>query len=336
MHIYIDESGLFIVPQTKKSKVSCVAALAIPSAVHDEVIDGFLTIRTKWRVGIDEIKGSKLTEERINEVIEFLGNYDVVLEICGIDTGEHSEKQVTDFKKAQASKLIESLTPTHHPDVVIEVHKLKDEVLNLSNQLFSQYITSFCLIKRLLETTTWYYSQRLPKELGEFNWIVDAKDTKVTNYENLWSFLILPMLVRFPLRTLEEGNYSSFKRFVRIVDEVPNYLENFAVGAIPPFEVIDIKMIMQESFKFGDSKINVGLQLVDIVASAFTRALNGNLQEQGWGKLGRLMVQRQPQPVQMIVINADPNAMGKVETIRNFHGYVMENITKNSKSMFLE
>lgn len=304
MHIYIDESGSFIVPTVKKPKVSCVAALVLPSSKHDEILDGFFKIRSSWGLGVNEIKGNKLQEIHVAEVISFLNDYDVFVEICATDTGSQTEQQVTDYKKYQAVKIIENLTPNHYPDAVNEMHQLKDSFLKLSTQLVPQFIATILLITRLLESATIYYSERLPEELGGFHWIIDGKDTKVTNYEKLWTTLILPMSVQMgPLLIYEEGDYSYFERFNKTLDKTPDYLKLSSSDPDAPFEGPDYSMIMQESFKFGDSKRYAGLQLADIVASAFTRAMNRTLDKSGWQNLGALMIKRREETVRIACCN---------------------------------
>jgi len=38
MHIFIDESGNFVIPEEKKPKVSCVTSLTIPDKHMDAVV----------------------------------------------------------------------------------------------------------------------------------------------------------------------------------------------------------------------------------------------------------------------------------------------------------
>lgn len=339
MHIYIDESGSFITPAIPKPKVSCVAALIVPSSKNDQLLRDFVQIRSSWGIEIDEVKGSALDEPKIAEVISLLKDYDVIVDICGIDVGSHTEPQVTTYKNLQADKLIESLTPQHQPTVVEDVNRHRDYLLKMSNQLFIQALCIILLIYRVIETVTLYYSQRSPKELGEFNWIVDAKDLKITKSEQWWSLMMLPfietMSIKKPMMVLDEGDYSYFERFRKTLDSVPEHHKDAFDGEETSFEADDLKMIMQESFKFEDSRSDAGLQLIDVVASAFTRAMNGNLKIEGWENLGTLIVRHIPQSVRMIMLNTNPPAKGKVVIQRNFHGYVVEQIEKKTKSMFV-
>jgi hypothetical protein len=339
MHVYIDESGSFITPATPKPKVSCVAALVVPSSKNDELLRDFAQIRSKWGVGTSEVKGSALDEPKIAEVISLLKDYDVIVDICAIDVGSHTEQQVATFKRLQADKLTESLTSRHQPTMVEDVNRHRDYLLRMSNQLFVQAFCVILLIDRVIETATLYYSQRIPQELGAFNWVVDAKDIKITKSEQWWSLMMLPfvetMSINKPMMILDGGDYSHFERFSKTLDGVPEHHKDAFDVADAPFEADDLKMILQESFKFADSRKDDGLQLVDIVAGTFTRAMNGNLRKEGWENLGALIVRRRSQSVRMITLNVNPPARGEVTVQRNFHGYVVEQIEKRTKSMLV-
>lgn len=285
------------------------------------------------------MKGSALDEPKIVEVISLLKDYDVIVDICAIDVGSHTEQQVTTFKRVQADKLTDSLTPRHHPAMVEDVNRHRDYLLRMSNQLFVQAFCVILLIDRVIETATLYYSQRIPQELGAFNWVADAKDIKITKSEQWWSLMMLPftetMSVNKPMMILDGGDYSHFERFRKPLDGVPEHHKDAFDEADAPFEADDLKMILQESFKFADSREDDGLQLVDIVAGTFTRAMNGNLKKEGWENLGTLIVRRRPQSVRMIILNANPPGRGEVTVQRNFHGYVVEQIEKRTKSMIV-
>jgi hypothetical protein len=290
-------------------------------------------------MAIDEVKGSSLGESKIAEVISLLKNYDVIVEICGIDVGSHTQPQVTTYKHLQADKLTESVTPQHQPTMIEDVHRRRDYLLKMSNQLFIQASCLILLIDRVVETATLYYSQRIPQDLGEFHWIVDAKDKQITKSEEWWSLMMLPIIeamsIKNPMMTLEGGDYSYFKRFNKTLERVPEHHQDIIDNADAPFEASDLKMIMQESFKFADSRTNEGLQLVDIIASAFTRAMNGNLKKEGWEKLGELIIGRKPQSIRMIMLNTSPPDKTKVIVQRNFHGYVIEKIEERAKPMLV-
>lgn len=333
MHIYIDESGSFTTPIILMPKISCITALIIPSAQNDEIINEYLKIRSSWGES-EEIKGSKLNESQIAQVIELLSNYEVIAEICAIDIGSHTKQDIADYQRLASLEITKHLTPSHSPRVISSVYKLRRRLAGLSQSLAVQFFLTISLIQKLLVTTTIYYAQKLPKELGEFNWFVDAKGMPISNYEKLWTLLILPMTVQTlsPFYLVEDDNfnYSYFERFSIILDHFPYYLEHTTDNPDSEFKGTDFKMIMQESFKFDDSKQNVGLQLVDIVASAFSRAMNRHLQKQGWENLGKLFIKKPSQIVQVAVLNPNPQNKGREIRQRNFFGYVIENLERKA------
>jgi hypothetical protein len=56
-------------------------------------------------------------------------------------------------------------------------------------------------------------------------------------------------------------------------------------------EPLDLGLVIKESFTFS-SEAKPELELVDIITNATRRALRGNLQRKGWGRIPQLMVHR--------------------------------------------
>ena len=291
MHIFIDESGNFVIPDVSTPKISSVVSLTIPDEYLEYVNQEFSSLKNTWGFK-GEVKGSKLTEKQISDVILLLRNHNVLVEIVCLDVATHSKEGVDKYKELQAEKLIENLTDEHHENMVTQLHAYRDRLIDLPNQLFLQAMITIQLMKRILENSTLYYSQCMPKELGEFNWVVDAKDSNVskTNYEELWSTLLMPILqTNFKLGQFEGGDYSYFSKYDVAFENMTDFQKSLrsknSIGAT------DIKKLISESLSFDDSSSIVGLQLVDIIASAFNRAMNGNLKLKGWRHLGALMGQ---------------------------------------------
>jgi Protein of unknown function (DUF3800) len=297
MHIYIDESGSFKTPLVLSPKIACVMALILPSAQNEEILQGYEKIRLSWNVK-EEIKGSQLNEFQIAQVIDFLSNYEAMAEVCAIDIGAHTKQDIENYQRAACRKITENLTPKHYPKVIVDIFRLRKRLAELSPPLAIQFFLTIALIQELLQTSTIYYSQKLPEELEKFHWIVDAKDkNSITNYEKLWTLLILPTAVQKPFYVVDDYryNYSFLDRFSVEADRFPYTIEHLAPSPDSAFHGFNLKMIMQENFSFSDSRLNIGLQLVDIVASAFTRAMNGNLQKKGWENIGKLFLRKPSQ-----------------------------------------
>jgi len=63
---------------------------------------------------------------------------------------------------------------------------------------------------------------------------------------------------------------------------------------------------MTESFTFS-SEATAGLELVDIITNATRRALRGNLQQKGWGRIPQLMVHRgKREYISLLSLQDDP------------------------------
>jgi len=301
MHIFIDESGNFVIPEEKKPKVSCVASLTIPDKQMDAVARNFISLRKFWGYE-EEVKGSNLSEKQISDTISLLRSYDVLVDIVCLDIGVHSSENVDKYKSIQADKIVENLTKEHNEKFVKQLHAYRERLLKLPNQLFIQAMISILLIQRILDDSPLYYCQRIPDELGNFVWFVDAKDKNSgkTPFEELWSTLLMPILEsNYHMGVLEGGDYSYFHKYEveskDMTDHQRSLMSEKSIGGV------NIKKLINGQLFFEDSSTNIGLQMVDIMSSAFNRAMNGNLGIKGWRHLGMLMV-RQPS---MILLDTD-------------------------------
>ncbi len=293
MHLFIDESGTFVIPENGKWSVCCLAALVIPDDEYAEIMKKFETLKSEWGGGAKEIKGRELGERQIASVIQLLGRHDVIFKAITIDMGLQTVDGIRKHKEAQVAGITENVTPAHSQDVVKGLKSLQDKLKELPDQLYVQFVLGAELLAEVLRVATLYYVQRKPLELGHFRWVLDAKDDLTTPYEDLWMEMIRPALMSKsftePLTMLKGADYSAFQTFRGVLPEVPKYLR----GVLPderPFEYTDIGKIVTEDFQFKESGEEPGLQLVDILCNALRRSMNGSLQRQGWETLGCLMV----------------------------------------------
>lgn len=313
MHIYIDEGGTFQIPVGKDHLFSLVAALVIPASRESNLFYEFLRLRDVWGVSAIEVKGRELGERQISQVIDLLVGSDVLLDFRAIDMGWYTAAQVEEFKAAQARSVAAAVTVNHQPTMITEMHNLSQAIADTPIQLFVQAFITIELIESVVEPATMYYCQRLPEELGHFAWVVDRKDHDLTAMEKLWTTLIIPEGIRRSLRQpftrLKGGDYTHFNRF-RIDPRAPEmaghvrwYLENITFEPGESQGILNMRQIFEEKFRFADSTNELGLQLVDILASAVRRAFNGNLRREGWEKIGGLMLKRSG-PVPIIGLQA--------------------------------
>jgi Protein of unknown function (DUF3800) len=336
MNIYIDESGVFSNPANKDNIASCVGALAIPSSQRRDIIKGFRRLISSWKLGIPEIKGTKLGEDQIADVIRLLKRYEVIFDLVVMDLGLLTQAEITDHKIKSADGMTKNLPPHFHPDVIAQYTGLRQAFLDMSNPLFVQAVMLNILVPHLVQNMLTYYALRLPKEIGGFHWVVDAKDKKITNYEKAWSSGIFPYIytqsLERPLFFVEEGDYTHFEKNMDLDKALTRLARNNPDIDPKEFGTLSVKKILGGGFEFKDSKSNYGLQLVDILVNAAQRALNGKLKINGWGELGALMIAENPQPVQLITLTVEGKEADPVP-IDNDHRKVLIQLKRSAKPL---
>ncbi|MCK4486086.1 MAG: DUF3800 domain-containing protein [Desulfobacterales bacterium] len=336
MYIYIDESGIFANPNGKDTAVSCVAALVIPEPFQKYIFKSLKHLKKNWGSTREETKGSRLDERQVAQVATLLGKYDVILKACVIDMGTHSDSDIAAHKQGQAEAFTKNITPEFHPNLVRQLEELKERVRRLPDQLYVQSCVLTSLVESIIKVSTLYYCQRVPSTLASFRWVIDAKADKVTDYEQLWSTVVMPFLqsssLTKPMICLKGGDYSWFQRkFDMTMPTPPNHLKPGIRSDEPvePFHCSDVKKIMTENLSFASSEKELGLQLADIAANAIRRALQGNLQFAGWRDLGKVMVENESgkRTVTMLALHNDA-VTGKVP-----YAPVLEYLEKQAKPM---
>jgi hypothetical protein len=303
MRIYIDEAGIFVPPTGgQRSSYSLVLGLIIPSNCEGDLCYEFLRLRDSWPKHEIEIKGSSLDEKRASQVIDLLASFDVVVDFVAIDMALHAKEIVDGFKCRQAEAITAHVTREHHPEMVFETVQLEHRLRSMPNQLFVQAELTIKLILNVLQIATLYFVQRQPAELGDIAWIVDRKGHTLTEMEETWSTLILPMsenhFMKKPLISLKDGDYSHFARYEtdpEVDEDMARHLKWVATTygkdeAAYTGPVIDSKRLLTEQRHFHDSRDSLGLQLADMLASILRRALNNHMQKSGWKDFGKLVI----------------------------------------------
>jgi len=304
MRIYLDEAGPFIPPNPPRSQFSLVLALIIPTAIEKDLFYEFLRLRDTWPNQNVEIKGRSLNESQAAQVIQLLLRYDTLVQFVALDANTHPDPVVEDFKNRQADGVTANITREHHPGPIPHLHQLGEAVRAMSNQLFLQAFATWELIIRTIREGTLYYVQRQPQELGDVGWVIDRKDRTITQMEETWSTLVLPLsesaFAREPMIAIAEEDYSYFDARYGISEATsdPETLRHSqwvssAYGRpTRPDEHVgtDAKRLLTEQLEFQDSLGSLGLQLTDMLAAILRRALNGQLQFSGWKEFGGLLV----------------------------------------------
>jgi hypothetical protein len=305
MRIYIDEAGPFLPPQPPRPLFSLVLSLIIPSSIEQELFYEFLRLRDTWPNQGVEIKGTSLDESQAAQLITLVLRYDTLVRFIALDTNTHLDALVNNFKNRQADAVTANITREHHPGPIPHLHHLGEAVRQMSNQLFLQAFATWELIIETIREGTVYYVQRQPQELGDIAWSIDRKDRTLTQMEETWSTLILPVSERRfaeePLIGILDENYSYFDEsygFNRATIE-PEDLRHLqwlhSVSGKGPLREderlgVNAKLLLTEQRTFEDSRDSLGLQLADMLATILRRALNDQLQYPGWKDFGGLLV----------------------------------------------
>ena len=335
MRTYIDESGNFK-PEAAASRVCCEAALAIPEAFAQELLDRFVKLRQTW-TDAPEVKGSSLNDDQTAAVLKLLGEYDVLATIVAFDVGMHTAAQIDKFQQGQAQGIVAGITPEANENVRQWATQLRDAWLAQPHQLMAQMYVLVLTLGEVIKHVPNYYAQRLPRELGRFDWVLDPKDIQPTPFEECWSKIVFPLLqvmsIDDPWMRIDGGpfDYSAFQCFDR---DIPEYLLPHLKGPLPADgKSVDLGKLIREHLSFPDSKNEPGLQLADIVGSAFTKSMNGKLPPEVFRLFGSIMTQppHGDPPVRMIALGEGPKT-----PLSDYHTYVLGAIKRRAKPYFIE
>ncbi len=294
MHIFIDESGTFTGVGADAPAVSTLGALILASHRLPKLFRKYERLRVNFpKNSKGEVKGSKLDEAQVAAVVELLWKNGAIFCASMIDLAGHTVEEIAAHRERRGASLAANLTDGHTRELRSGIAALQDRMARFSNQLYVQGVVTIDLLNRVMQDMIVYHCQRFPKELAEFHWVIDAKDSAVvTDWEDWWSKTLViwlqAMSLERPGAMLPGGDYRHFRRF--IFDELPAYLRDVApLGDRTYGAGVDLQLMYGESFRFS-SEPEPGLELVDIVTNALRRALVGNLGESGWLPLRRLMV----------------------------------------------
>lgn len=310
MHIFLDETGSFALGTFPSP--SLIGALIVPDSRLRSLEKEYQKVRKTLPKDKGEVKGRLLNEMQVAGLIPLLRHHEVLLELVAIELGAHTEGGLKEHRVESAKALTQNLTDEHTETLKKEVFSLKKQLEELSLPLFVQSHLTFQLIRTVIELAGMYYSQRRPGELGQFNWVVDAKGTldTPTEWELWWSTIIMGVLqtmtIREPIKAIPVGDYSHMKRFE--MEPSPWLRGLIGPRAKDDAPAHDLKAMLTENLRFSSAP-EPGLELVDILTNATRRALIGNLKEPGWKDVRTLMIHRKgPHYIHFFSLEQDPVA----------------------------
>jgi hypothetical protein len=313
MHVFIDESGTF--SGFKDGSLGVVGALAVPDTSLPKITAKFARMREKLPQEDGEVKGRLLSESQVASVVALLLRYHVILEVTVIDVGTHTLDGVTTYKNALAQGMQERV-PRFAASVQADVQAAVDQIRKTSIPLFLQAMTAWDVLERVITHVPMFFAQRQPRELGTFTWVVDGKEpTKVTDWERWWPQYAAGALaarsINRPGPQLVGADYSYFDRF------------NIDSGGE---EGTDLYALFAD-IRFS-SKVESGLELVDVLVNAIRRAMIGNLGIEGWQTIRRLMIHRRVHYISLVRLEG----ASKVPTNPPY-AHVVRHFTRDGKQM---
>ena len=104
MHIFIDESGTFVLPSAGNN-TSVVGALVIPDRRLTYIEKRYSKIRAQLPQEKGEVKGRLMSENDVDLVVSMLAEQQVLFEACAIDLGAHSAEDFSWHKTEQEIKM---------------------------------------------------------------------------------------------------------------------------------------------------------------------------------------------------------------------------------------
>jgi len=310
MLIFIDESGNFTIPQKGKRNLSCVGALIVPEAIHNDLIPEFVKLRDTWTGLGQEVKGSQLLEKQTAEAIDLLIDKQCLFFVCATEMSLNSELVIADFQRKQAECITENISDSHDPRLRKQLFGFRQTFESMAPQLFLQSMLLTDLVKKVIDQSCIHFALRKPSEIGAFRWFIDGKDKKKTAYEVAWELLAAGLLqgkyIESPGIAVREGDYTFFRRsFMNANQKWPDHLPkpNSHPGSKPGV-IWNLGKILYDSLSFVDSKNCCGLQMADIITNTFRRALMGRLKQQGYERLGEFMPRLGPTPIRLHLYNS--------------------------------
>ncbi|MEY8201373.1 MAG: DUF3800 domain-containing protein [Colwellia sp.] len=297
LNIYIDESGSFV-PAVSRDSWSLSAALVISNPDERKCKEALRRLKVKCGATHDEeIKLKHVSEIDYLQFLMELCKTGCTLYSVATDGGAHTTGDIEHHRNRQAEKVEEHKDKMLHPEGVGLLEKLANQVRELSPQLHVQFLCQIELIADVVSRSILYYVQRTPSQLNGFRWRIDEKTAGKSNFEKTFRMLIPPLLQS---KSLEKPNihvtdfdYSAMKDFFYTKENAPTYMKDIFDIESKVEGGLNLGKLVWDDFEFVDSKQEIGVQIVDLLASGLRRTLRGGFSEsKAISKaLGSLMVQ---------------------------------------------
>lgn len=296
MNIYIDESGSFVEADSFGAWNS-VVAYATPDP--DEKKLGFILNNLKQECKSkfeSEVKLKNIEENLYFAFLQYLGELEGVLFCTATDAGCNGVDDVKKHQVWQAESVLEYIGKMKYEGGRRSLRYLSEQLQRIPPQLYAQLSCQVDLIFATISRMIPYFAQRNPSALGSFKWRIDQKNISKIDFEDAFE-KITPALIqtrsfREPIIMVNEFDYSALAPYMFEPGQ-PAYLKE--EYGLEVDSGLNVQKIFRGNLKFVDSKISMGIQIADLLASGMRRCLRGKFVQNNKAAfmLGRLMIQAQ-------------------------------------------
>ena len=349
MHIFIDESGVFL-PTPDSNKWSSVGALVVPDESLQALKEALYKLKTSNGLkDIEEFKRNRpdCSSESFEIFIESLVQLNCTLHVLSTNGSPTELSELKNYKenikcsiRNYSSKVASSIS------IVEKVVNLID---NLSDQQFSQCMFQSYMLKYLLDKVVLLYAEISPESLSNFRWKLDQKNLKETNYDivfkHLYSGIVLVSSLSRPgpICLGRQYDYSYFlsafspisnKKIEDSLEESLNLFDKDLKHLQEALIAIDFNKVLTHDFTLADSKDCFGLQSIDLLVSSVNRCLKQNFtdNEKMAASLGQLMVNSPLVEMKALTLMSfSSNGM-----IKEYEENIIDIMDSSSKKLFSE
>ena len=311
MNIYIDESGTFVSASSNQNAWNCVAAYASPEIDTRKTKQLLNTLKIQSGMKYtDEIKLKHIKEEIYFEFLKRLGELNGLLFVVATNGFHNKTELIKNHQLLQVAGLLKNKPKMKYESGRLGLQLLADQLGALPPQLYIQLHCQVTLLHDFIKRGILYFVQRQPSTLGSFKWRIDQKNTIKTDFEDAFEKVTPPLLqsksLNDPMIQLIGEDYSHFEKYNFAAGSEPTYLKDDYGIAIETANATNVGKLIRENIKFVDSKENIGIQIVDLLASGIRRCLRNDFENNILAAklLGSLTVQndRHSQSIHLITL----------------------------------
>lgn len=337
MEIFIDEAGSFVSKGAARGAWCVAAAFSVPETDKRKVREILRNLKVQSGFSYSaEVKLHQLSEDTFIRFLNSLSNTNGTLYAVVTDSHLNSDQVVCAHRDRQASSICAAIPTMKYEGGKAALALLSKQLQSVPPQLYSQLVCQVYLMEDFTNKAINYYVQRIPNSLRCFKWRIDQKQpTHKTDFEDAFEKYTPGLMQTFsiekPSARFSWCDYSPMSKYTYAKGDIPEYLVHL-YPHLKNESALDIQKIIREDMRFVDSKKELGIQVVDLLASGFRRLLRcewGNNEKMAEA-FGKLFVQSIDDSLPIKIIS-----FGNSGHLSNSESRLVRVLSKNARSMFL-